>query len=170
MVDATRNVLFLCTGNSARSLLAECAMNRCGEGRLRGLSAGSRPGPAPHPLALELLRALGYDTSTLRSKSWEAFAEPGAPPIDFVITLCDAARGEACPVWPGRPLTAHWGVADPAACAGSLDERRAAFRRAYTALEPRIARFAALPLGELDRDALQDQLVRIGRGCAPDGA
>jgi arsenate reductase len=169
MAEATRNVLFLCTGNSARSLLAECAMNRHGEGRLRGLSAGSHPGPAPHPLAIELLRALGYDTSDLRSKSWETFAGADAPALDFVITLCDAARGEACPVWPGHPLTAHWGVADPAACDGSPDERRAAFRRAYDELEPRIARLAALPLAALDRDALRDQLDRIGRERAPDG-
>jgi arsenate reductase len=170
VTDAIRNALFLCTGNSARSILAECAMNRHGRGRLRGLSAGSRPGPAPHPLALDLLRALGYDTSALRSKSWDEFAGPGAPAIDFVITLCDAARGEACPVWPGRPLTAHWGMADPAACEGSSEKQRAAFRRAYSALEQRIARFAALPLAELDRNALQDRLERIGRVAAPDGA
>jgi arsenate reductase len=162
LADRIHNVLFLCTGNSARSLLAECAMNRWGAGQLRGLSAGSHPKPAPHPLALELLRELGYDTAALRSKSWNEFAGPDAPPLDFVFTVCDAARGETCPVWPGRPVAGHWGVADPAAFEGPADAQRALFRRVYAELEQRIRRFAALPFASLSRGELRSEIDAIG--------
>lgn len=163
MADGIRDVLFLCTGNSARSILAECATNRHGEGRLRGLSAGTHPKPAPHPLALELLAELGYDTTGLRCKSWDEFAREDAPALDFIITVCDAARGEACPVWPGQPLTAHWGVEDPAAFEGPIDEQRQLFRRIYAELEQRIQRFADLPLDSLDRSDLQRELDDLGK-------
>jgi arsenate reductase len=157
------HTLFLCTGNSARSLMAECALGRWGGERFRAASAGSHPKGAPHPLALELLRAYGYDVSKLRSKSWDEFAAPGAPPLDFVFTVCDRARGEACPVWPGQPVTAHWGCDDPAAAEGSHEERLRVFRRVYSELENRIKIFAALPIESLDRLTLKRRLDAIGR-------
>jgi protein-tyrosine-phosphatase len=163
VADRAYHVLFLCTGNSARSLLAECLLRRLGRGRFRAFSAGSHPKPAPHPLTLELLEAEGHDTSLLRSKSWDEFAAPGAPPLDFVFTVCDDARGEACPVWPGQPVTAHWGVEDPAASEGSPELQRAVFRRAYRALEHRISIFASLPLESLDRLSLRARLEEIGK-------
>lgn len=138
------NVLFLCTGNSARSILAESLLNRRGQGRFIGYSAGSHPMGQVHPLALELLKDLGVPTAGLRSKSWDQFAAPGAPVMDFVITVCDDAAGETCPVWPGRPATAHWGIADPAAVEGSEQERRGAFRTAFSELDRRIKSFTGL--------------------------
>jgi arsenate reductase len=159
----TYDVLILCTGNSARSLMAECALNRFGEGRFRAFSAGSHPKPAPHPATLELLRRLGYDVTELRSKSWDEFAGPDASPLDFVFTVCDAARGETCPVWPGRPITAHWGVEDPAAFEGSGPEQQRVFQRAYRELETRIKLFVSLPVESLDRLSLQRRVEEIGK-------
>jgi len=166
------HVLFLCTGNSARSLLAECLLGRLGGERFRAFSAGSRPTGEPNPFALELLREQGYDTSALRSKSWDEFAGPGAQHLDFVFTVCDSAAGEACPVWPGRPLGAHWGIDDPAAVRDSDEAARRAFRRAYAELEQRIGHFVRLPLDELAPEALAAQLEAIGgpgTGASEDG-
>ena len=158
------HVLFLCTGNSARSILAESILNRSGSGRFRAFSAGSYPKGTVHPLALELLDEDGLPTDGLRSKSWDEYAAPGAPPIDFIFTVCDNAAGEACPVWPGKPAVAHWGIPDPVAVAGSDNERRRAFRAAYRALKARIERFIALPLASLEPQALKSALQEIG--CA----
>lgn len=155
-------VLFLCTGNSARSILAEAAMNKLGAGRFRAFSAGSHPKGAVHPAALVLLRERGYPTEGLASKRWDAFAAPDAPRIDFIITVCDNAAGEACPVWPGRPIAAHWGIADPAALEG--DGQAEAFQRALALLSNRIALFLGLSHGSRDRSALADKLREIGRG------
>ena len=163
MTDRVRNVLFLCTGNSARSILAESIVNRLGRGRFKGFSAGSQPKGAPHPLALELLQSLDHPTAGLRSKSWDEFAIAGAPDMDFIFTVCDSAAGEACPVWPGQPMTAHWGVPDPAAVEGKEIERRAAFRAAFAALDNRIKIFLSLPIASLDRLTLQAKLDAIGR-------
>lgn len=151
MTGKTYNVLFLCTGNSARSILAEALINHWGKGKCVGLSAGSHPKGAVHPLALELLESRGLPTGTLRSKSWDEFAGPGAANLDFVFTVCDNAAGEVCPYWPGQPVTAHWGIADPAAVEGTIAQQRQAFIRAYTLLEARIRLFLSLPLGTLDR-------------------
>ena len=164
MSDRVYNALFLCTGNSARSILAEALLGRCGAGRFRAFSAGSHPKPEPHPLALAELRERGYDVTGLRSKSWDEFAEPGAPPLDFVFTVCDRAAGESCPVWPGQPITAHWGIDDPAAASGDEATRRRAFRRAYAELEARLRTFAGLPIEELDRSSLPRRLEKIGEG------
>jgi arsenate reductase len=163
VVDRPFNVLFLCTGNSARSILAEAILNRIGHGDFRGFSAGSQPKGTVHPLTLQLLRDLDYDVSAPRSKSWLEFAKPGAPPLDFVFTVCDNAAGEACPVWPGQPTTAHWGVPDPAAATGSAAEVALAFKDAYRMLHQRIAVFTALPIASLDRLSLQAKLRDIGR-------
>jgi arsenate reductase len=157
------NVLFLCTGNSARSILAESLINHCGVGKFWGLSAGSHPKGAVHPIALELLQKMGMSTEGLRSKSWDEFAAPGAPPLDFVFTVCDSAAGEACPYWPGQPMTAHWGVPDPAAVEGSDAQKRLAFRAAFKALENRIRIFASLPFATLDQIKLQQRLNEIGK-------
>lgn len=157
-----RNVLFLCTGNSARSILAEVLMDHHGGGRFRGFSAGSNPRGAVHPLALRLLAEHGLRIE-MRSKPWDEFAVPGAPVMDFVFTVCDQAAGETCPVWPGQPITAHWGIPDPAAVDGSPAERMLAFREAFRALETRIRLFTALPLASLDRLALTRQVAAIGR-------
>jgi protein-tyrosine-phosphatase len=157
------HVLFLCTGNSARSILAESILNRSGSGRFRAFSAGSYPKGTVHPLALELLAEEGLPTDALRSKSWDEYAAPEAPPIDFIFTVCDNAAGEACPVWPGKPASAHWGIPDPAAVEGSDTERRGAFRAAYRALHARIERFVALPLASLEPQALSAALQEIGR-------
>lgn len=159
----TYRVLFLCTGNSARSLMAECALRRWGAGRFEAFSAGSHPKGAPHPQAIELLRSLGHDTSGLRSKSWDEFAGPGAPELHFVFTVCDAARGESCPVWPGQPVTAHWGMADPASAEGSEEQVRLAFRCAYGELDNRIKLFTSLPIEGLDRLSLQARVEGIGK-------
>jgi protein-tyrosine-phosphatase len=166
-VTAPKNVLFLCTGNSARSILAEGILNREGVGRFRGYSAGSHPKGEVHPLALDLLRRLNHDTGSARSKSWEEFAGPDAPRMDFVFTVCDAAAAESCPIWPGQPMTAHWGVPDPAAVEGSDAERGLAFRDAYRMLRNRISIFVNLPMASLDRLALARRLDEIGRDTAP---
>lgn len=156
------NVLFLCTGNSARSILAEAYLNARGEGRLRGYSAGSHPNGKINPLALELLAKNRIDTGGLRSKSWDEFAGAGAPKLHFVFTVCDNAAGEACPLWPGQPIRAHWGVADPAAVQGSDEEKRKAFLKAFTELSMRINLMLALPMEKLDRQALTGKLQDIG--------
>jgi protein-tyrosine-phosphatase len=163
MTDRIFNVLFLCTGNSARSILAEAVMNALGEGRFRGYSAGSRPTGAPNPFALDLLRREGIDTGFARSKSWDEFATPDAPKMDFVFTVCDSAAAEECPYWPGVPMTAHWGLPDPAAVEGSDAEKALAFADTYRALTRRIQAFAALPMASLDRLALGQRLDEIGR-------
>jgi len=166
MTERVFNVLFLCTGNSARSILAECLVNRLGKGRFLGYSAGSQPKGAVHPLALEFLRRNRFDTAGLRSKDWQEFAAPDAPKMDFVFTVCDKAAAEVCPVWPGQPMTAHWGVADPAAAEGTEEERVKAFRRAYLELERRISLFVSLPVRSLDRLSLQGKLDEIGKMSA----
>jgi arsenate reductase (thioredoxin) len=157
------NVLFLCTGNSARSILAEVLVEHWGGGRFKGFSAGSFPKGQVHPLAIELLQSLGFPTRGPRSKSWDEFARPGAPVMDFVFTVCDQAAGEICPVWPGNPITAHWGVPDPAAVTGNEVARRNAFRDAFRALENRIKLFASLPIDKLDRMAIKRRVDEIGR-------
>jgi len=161
-MDRPFNVLFLCTGNSARSILAEALMNHWGRGTFRGFSAGSFPTGRVNPHALALLGQLDIPAEGARSKSWDEFAAAGAPPIDFVITVCGNAAGEVCPVWPGQPLAAHWGVEDPAAVSGTDAEIAAAFRQAFSVLEHRIRAFVALPVASLDRLALQQHMDRIG--------
>jgi arsenate reductase len=156
------NVLFLCTGNSARSILAECILNRLGTGRFKAFSAGSHPTGRVNPHAIALLKRLNYPTDGLRSKSWDEFAAHGAPALDFVFTVCDNAAGEVCPVWPGQPMTAHWGIPDPAAATGTDAEIAAAFADAYRMLERRIGVFTSLPLTSLDRLTLQQRLDAIG--------
>jgi protein-tyrosine-phosphatase len=156
-------VLILCTGNSARSILAEALLNKLGAGRFVAYSAGSQPKGKVHPLALELLRERGYAVDHFRSKSWDEFSMPTAPRLDFIFTVCSNAAAETCPIWPGHPATAHWGVDDPAAASGSHDEQRAAFDRAYRELEARIMRFIALPIDSLARDALRAELQKIGQ-------
>jgi arsenate reductase len=162
------NVLFLCTGNSARSILAEALVNHWGRGRFVGYSAGSSPKGTVHPIALELLSHMKLPTDGMRSKSWTEFAAPGAPHLDFVFTVCDNAAAETCPVWPGQPMTAHWGVADPAAVAGSEAEKWVAFRQAFRELESRIKIFVSLPIQSLDRVKLQQRLQEIGKGRSAD--
>lgn len=164
------NVLFLCTGNSARSILAEALLNAMGRGRFRGWSAGSHPKGTVHPLALDLLRANRMDTAGLRSKDWDEFAQPGAPELDFVFTVCDNAAGEVCPVWPGQPVTAHWGVPDPAAVTGSDAEKRKAFFTTYTQLSNRLSIFTSLSLAHLDKLSLQKKLDEIGKTGVPAAA
>ena len=157
------NVLFLCTGNSARSILAEAYLNAAGKGRFQAYSAGSKPGGSVNPYALELLAQSRIATEGLRSKSWDEFARRGAPQMDFVFTVCDSAAAESCPYWPGQPVTAHWGVADPAAVLGSDEDKRRAFRRAFGELSTRVNLLINLPLDKLDRLALQRKLEEIGR-------
>lgn len=161
--DKTFNVLFLCTGNSARSILAECILNSVGAGRFVGHSAGSDPKGKVHPYALDLLKKLNYPTNNLRSKSWDEFAGPDAPPLDFIFTVCDNAAAEVCPIWPGQPMSAHWGLPDPAAAAGSEAERRFGFADAHRLLTNRISVFVNLPLRSLDRLTLQKRLTDIGK-------
>lgn len=156
------NVLFLCTGNSARSILAEAMLNSMGNGHFRGYSAGSHPKGAVHPLALELLAKNHLPVEGLRSKDWAEFARPGAPHLDFVFTVCDNAAGEVCPVWPGQPMTAHWGIPDPAAAEGGDEEKRRAFFGAFRQLQARISPFVNLPLDRIDRMALKRKLDQIG--------
>ena len=162
MADRPFNALFLCTGNSARSIMAEAILNKLGQGKFRAYSAGSQPKGQVNPNAIQLLRGLGYDTSSFRSKSWSEFAKPGAPPLDFVFTVCDNAAGEACPVWPGQPMTAHWGVPDPAEARGSEAAIALAFKDAYRMLFQRIGIFTALPIRGLDKLSLQNKLHEIG--------
>ena len=157
------NVLFLCTGNSARSIMAEAYLNAAGKGRFVAYSAGSRPTGQVNPYALELLRKNRIDVSNMRSKSWDEFARPGAPQFDFVFTVCGQAAGEVCPVWPRQPMRAHWGIEDPAAAKGTEEQKRKAFFRAYTELTTRISLFLNLPMGKLDRLALQKRLDEIGK-------
>ncbi|HMQ94039.1 MAG TPA: arsenate reductase ArsC [Amaricoccus sp.] len=160
--DRPYNVLFLCTGNSARSIIAEALINRLGEGRFRGFSAGSHPRGEINPMALRVLDEAGYPTEGLRSKSWDEFARPDSPRMDFVFTVCDSAAGEVCPLWPGQPMTAHWGIEDPAAAEGTDFQRRAAFEAAQRYLRNRVAAFVNLPIGSLDRLSLGAKLQGIG--------
>lgn len=157
------NVLFLCTGNSARSLMAEAILNKVGAGKFRAHSAGSAPKGQAHPETIRLLQGLGFDTSGFRSKSWHEFAKLGAPSLDFVFTVCDNAAGETCPIWPGQPMTAHWGVPDPAEAKGSEAEIALAFKNAFRMLSQRIGIFSALPIRSLDQLTLQKKLKEIGR-------
>jgi arsenate reductase len=161
--DRVYNVLFLCTGNSARSILAEAILNKLGKGRFVAVSAGSHPTGRVNPHALELLGRLGFDTQGLRSKAWDEFAAPGAPDLDFVFTVCDNAAGEVCPIWPGQPMTAHWGLPDPAAVEGSDLDKANAFRETFRALERRIGLFQALPISSLDRLSLTHKVREIGK-------
>jgi arsenate reductase (thioredoxin) len=163
MAEKIYNVLFLCTGNSARSIMAEALTNHLGKGRFRGFSAGSHAKGRVDPMTLQLLTEVGLPTAGLRSKSWDDFASPDSPTMDFVFTVCDQAAGEACPAWPGNPVTAHWGVADPAAIEGDPEKRRSAFRRAFRELENRIRLFASLRLEQLDRMSLKNRLDAIGK-------
>ena len=163
MTDRIYNVLFLCTGNSARSILAESILNKDGAGRFRAFSAGSMPKGAVNPFALRVLESFDYPTEGFRSKSWEEFAQPGAPVMDFVFTVCDNAAGEACPVWPGQPMTAHWGIEDPAAVEGPSIEKEKAFVAAFRYMRNRISVFTALPVASLDKTALGTKLREIGR-------
>jgi protein-tyrosine-phosphatase len=162
MVDSPFNVLFLCTGNSARSVIAEAILNKAGQRRFHAYSAGSQPKGSVNPHTIELLHGLGYDTAGFRSKSWNEFAKPGAPKFDFAFTVCDDAAAETCPVWPGQPMTAHWGIPDPAAARGTAAEIGLAFKDAYRMLNQRIGIFVALPIRSLDRLALQKRLKDIG--------
>src|SRR5579863_1119745 len=157
-MDRVYNVLFLCTHNSARSVIAECILNREGKGKFKAFSAGSQPSGAVHPYALDLLRRSHYDIGALRSKSWDEFAAPGAPEMDFVFTVCDDAANEACPVWPGQPMTAHWGIPDPSRAEGTEVEKRLAFADAYRMLQRRIELFLSLPLRSIERLALKKKL------------
>ena len=163
MADRPYNVLFLCTGNSARSIIAEAILNKIGAGKFHGYSAGSHPKGRVHPETLRLLQSLGYDIGALRSKSWDEFAGSHAPRIDFVFTVCDNAAAEACPYWPGQPMTAHWGIPDPAAATGSSAEMALAFKDAYRMLNQRIEIFTSCPLQSLDRLTLQSKLKEVGR-------
>jgi arsenate reductase len=163
MTERVYNVLFLCTGNSARSILAESLLNHWGGGKFRGFSAGSFPKGQVHPRAIELLQRMNLPAVGFRSKSWDEFAASRAPPIDFIFTVCDNAAGEVCPVWPGKPMTAHWGIADPAAVEGTEADKAFAFRKALKELETRIKLFKNLPIDSLDRMTLQSRLREIGR-------
>ena len=157
------NVLILCTGNSARSILGEALINKWGAGKLVGYSAGSHPKGTVNPFALELLQQYGYKIDNLRSKSWDEFARPESPKLDFVFTVCDNAAGEMCPLWPGQPITAHWGVEDPAAVEGSDDDKRRAFKKAYQELEARIKLFASLSISSLDQARIKREVEEIGK-------
>lgn len=163
MSDKTYNVLFLCTGNSARSILGEALLNHLGKGRFRAYSAGSHPAGAVNPFAIELLRKNRLPVEDLRSKSWDEFTAPDGPQFDFVFTVCDKAAGESCPVWPGQPMTAHWGIDDPAAATGSDEDKRKAFVQAFTQLNRRISLFISLPVEKLDKLTLKRNLDDIGR-------
>jgi arsenate reductase len=163
MTERPYNVLFLCTGNSARSILAEVLMNKWGAGKFRGYSAGSHPKGEVNPYSIKLLNKLGLPTDGLRSKSWDEFAQPGAPPLDFVFTVCDNAAGEVCPIWPGQPISAHWGVEDPAGVEGSDEVKLAAFNKAFRELEARIKIFSSLSIHALDRAKIKQHVEEIGR-------
>jgi protein-tyrosine-phosphatase len=163
MVDRVLNVLFLCTGNSARSILGEAILNKSGKGRFRAFSAGSHPAGKVNPYAIELLQKQKFAVSELRSKSWDEFAGPAAPKLDFVFTVCDNAAGEVCPFWPGQPMTAHWGIPDPAAVEGTDEQKRKAFLNAYVQLNTRISQFVSLPMSRIDKLSLQAKLDEIGK-------
>ena len=163
MPERVFNVLFLCTGNSARSILAEAILNSIGKGRFRAFSAGSHPAGQVNSFAIELLQRQNLQVSDLRSKNWDEFAAAGAPHLDFVFTVCDNAAGEICPIWPGKPTTAHWGIADPAAVAGSDEDKRKAFSAAFKLLQRRISLFASLPLAKLDALAIKREVDEISR-------
>ena len=163
MSDKIYNVLFLCSANSARSIIAEVVLNQLGKGRFRAFSAGSQPSGAVHPLTLKVLQGQGYDTAALRSKGWEEFAQPDAPQMDFVFTVCDQTAGEVCPVWPGQPLTAHWGFADPVKVEGDEQRRLDAFGQVQHQIVNRLRLFLSLPLDKLDRLAIKHEIDRIGR-------
>lgn len=162
MSDRVYNVLFLCTGNSARSILGEAILNHVGQGRFKAYSAGSAPKGAVHPMTLETLTTVGIPTDSLRSKAWDEFAVPGAPQMDFIFTVCDSAAGESCPIWPGQPMTAHWGIEDPAAVQGPEFKQRAAFEDALRFLRNRIGAFINLPIASIDRMVLNSKLEGIG--------
>jgi protein-tyrosine-phosphatase len=163
MTEPVKNILILCTGNSARSILAEAIFNRDGKDRFRAYSAGSFPAGRVNPFAIELLQREGFDTSEFRSKNWDEFAIPNAPKMDFIFTVCDNAAGEVCPVWPGKPISAHWGIEDPTAVEGSDEDKRKAFFHAFNFLQRRISLFLALPLQKLDNIAIKEKLDEIGR-------
>ena len=163
MADRIYNVLFLCSGNSARSIFAEALLNQLGAGRFRAFSAGSQPADEVHPLTIEVLQRLGFDTAFARSKHWDEFAEAGAPELDFVFTVCDKAAGEVCPVWPGQPLTAHWGFADPVKVEGDEQRRLHAFGQVQHQIANRLRLFLSLPLAKLDRLAIKQEIDRIGQ-------
>jgi arsenate reductase len=165
-VERTYNVLFLCTGNSARSILAESLLYALGQGKFRAFSAGSFPKGQVHPLAIDLLKRNNLPSEGFRSKSWDEFAAPGAPPLDFIFTVCDNAAGEVCPIWPGKPMTAHWGIADPAAAEGTDADKALAFRKALKELETRIKLFIQLPIASLDQMTLRAKLRAIGQQSA----
>jgi arsenate reductase len=165
MTEKIFNILVLCTGNSARSILGEALFNTMGGGRFKAYSAGSHPTGRVNPFAIEQVQALGYPTEGLRSKSWDEFAQPGAPQLDFVITVCDNAAGEVCPLWPGQPITAHWGFPDPAAVTGSDEVKRAAFAQTLRQIRHRVQLFLSLPIGTLDRMALENKMRAIGMGA-----
>ena len=169
MAERIYNVLFLCTGNSARSILAESIMNKLGKGKFHGFSAGSHPKGQVHPMALDLLRQLSFPTEGLRSKNWNEFAAAKGPHLDFVFTVCDNAAGEVCPYWPGQPMTAHWGIPDPAAVEGSDAQKSLAFREAFRSIETRIKLFLSLPLASVDRMRLKERLDAIGK-MPPEGS
>lgn len=162
MQDQTFNVLFLCTGNSARSIMAEALLTTMGKGRFRVFSAGSQPGGVVHPLAIELVQTTGYPISNLRSKSWDEYALPDAPQMDFIITVCDNAAGEVCPYWPGQPVAAHWGFADPAAASGSDEEKRAVFHKIFKQIMARVKPFVSLPISRMEKNTIQHELRKIG--------
>ena len=157
------NILVLCTGNSARSILAEALINTLGAGRCKAYSAGSHPSGSVNPFAIEQVRALGYPTENLRSKSWDEFAEHGAPQMDFIVTVCDNAAGEMCPLWPGKPVTAHWGFPDPAAVVGTDEQKRAAFAQTLREIRTRVQQFLSLPLDTLDRMAIESRMRDLGK-------
>ena len=163
MTERICNVLMLCTGNSARSIMAEALINTMGNGRFKAYSAGSHPNGQVHPFAIEKVRSINYPLDNLRSKSWDEFAQPGAPQMDFIITVCDNAAGEVCPVWPGQPISAHWGFEDPAAVEGSDDEKRRAFDLAFRQIMSRVRLLVNLPLKMLDQEAIKRELVNIGK-------
>ncbi|HJV73585.1 MAG TPA: arsenate reductase ArsC [Noviherbaspirillum sp.] len=162
MTEKTYNVLFLCTGNSARSIMAEALVTTLGKGRFRGFSAGSHPGGTVNPFAIEQVKNAGYPVENLRSKSWDEFAAPDAPQMDFIITVCNNAAGEVCPYWPGHPLTAHWGFEDPAAVTGTDEEKRAAFSKIFRQIMSRVNVFVNLPLHILDKNAIRQEIKAIG--------
>jgi arsenate reductase len=162
MTDKVYNVLFLCTGNSARRIMAEALVTTMGKGRFRGFSAGSHPGGTVNPFAIEQIEPTGYQLDNLRSKSWDEFAASDAPQMDFIITVCDNAAGETCPYWPGHPMSAHWGFEDPAAATGSDEEKRAVFRKVFRQIMARMNTFVSLPLHMLEKNAIQHEIKAIG--------